>query len=142
MTVTIRVHCSHAVWPIPSVKLPIDRIWYAVGLLRLIPNCLLVMTQDAAAPLELLIAPWPTINQTPYDNVIDANGVTVAVVMDVKSVVFVPVTVYPCWPLLGVVKFEPVHKTKWSFKVNVFALVCARLTFPFKLIFPVSVGST
>ena len=72
----------------------------------------------------------------------NANVVTVAVGMDVKSVTFVPITIYPCWPLTGVAKFEPVHKTKWSFKVNVFALVCARLTFPSKLIFLVSVGST
>ena len=69
-----------------------------------------------------------------------AKSILVPDVIAVPSVVFVPVLIYPCWPLTGVVKFEPVHKTKWSFNVNVLALVCASVTSPFKVIVPVKVG--
>ena len=66
--------------------------------------------------------------------------VFVEVVIDVWLVAFVPVIIYPCWPSTGVVKLDPVHKIRWSFNVNVFALVYASETFPFKTIFPVKVG--
>ena len=60
--------------------------------------------------------------------------------IDVKSVVFVPVNMYPCWPLTGVLKLDPVHNIKCSINVDVFVYVLAKVTSPFKLFVPVKVG--
>ena len=59
------------------------------------------------------------------------------------SETMVPVAPYPNIELtFGVAKLVPVHKIRLSFNVNVFALVCASETFPFKTISPVKVGLT